>query len=148
MHDAHLYVLAAMKTYSTHRIITLHAHCIGESSATLFIPIKSLVRCFILGNSYQGYGQAEEVVKQISLAYMFCAPARSIAGLLKHVNSCTNNGKIGFLRTATRRTVATFMLHGAKKDEWLPSPTSLSGYVSGSSGTPCNKFYMLRPLLC
>jgi hypothetical protein len=93
MHDAHVNILAAMKTYGTSKIVTLQAHGVGDSFSTLFLPIKLLVRYSNMGIGYKDHEQVEKVVKQSGLRYVLARPARLLKG---------------------RRPISTFMATRAK----------------------------------
>lgn len=119
MHDAHVNVLAAMKTHGTRKIVTLQAHGVGDSFPTLFLPVKLLVRYSNMGIGYKDHEQVEQVVKQSGLSYVLARPVRFIEGPSAHVHFYGNKGEgLGSLKTATRASVATFLLDAVEKDEW------------------------------
>jgi hypothetical protein len=119
MHDAHVNVLAVMKTYGTRKLVTLQAHGVGDSFSTLFFPIKLLVRYSNMGIGYKDHEQVEKVVKQSGLSYVLARPARFIEGPSSQVHFYGNKGEgIGSLNTITRESVATFLLDAVEKNEW------------------------------
>ncbi|CAI6288174.1 unnamed protein product [Periconia digitata] len=119
MHDAHVNVLAAMKTHGTPKIVTLQAHGVGDSFATLFLPVKMLVRYSNMGVGYKDHEQVEHIIKQSGLSYVLARPARFVPGPSSPLHFYGNTGEgIGSLKTATRDSVATFLLDAVEKDDW------------------------------
>jgi hypothetical protein len=119
MHDAHVNVLAAMKTYNTPKIVTLQAHGVGDSFATLFLPVRLLVRYSNMAIGFKDHEQVDKVVKQSGLRYVLVRPTRFVAGPSQKVHLYGNTGEgIGFFTTTTRESVATFMLDAVEKDDW------------------------------
>jgi hypothetical protein len=119
MHDAHINVLAAMKTHGTRKIVTLQAHGVGESSPTLFLPVKLLIRYSNMGIGYKDHEQVDDVVKQSGLNYVLVRPTRFVEGPPARIQLYGNNGEgIGSFQTTTRESVATFLLDAVEKDEW------------------------------
>ncbi|PVI00659.1 NAD(P)-binding protein [Periconia macrospinosa] len=119
MHDAHVNVLAAMKTHGTRKIVTLQAHGVAESYSTLFLPVKMLVRYSNMGVGYKDHEEVEKVIKQSGLTYVLARPARFVPGPSAPLHFYGNKGEgIGSLSTATRDSVATFLLDAVEKDDW------------------------------
>ena len=119
MHDAHVNVLAAMKSHGTRKIVTLQAHGVGESFATLFLPVKLLVRYSNMSIGYKDHEQVEKVVKQSGVRYVLVRPARFVEGPAADVQSYGNTGEgIGSFKTATKESVARFLLDAVKNDGW------------------------------
>lgn len=118
MHDAHVNILAAMKIHNTRKIVTLQAHGVGDSFATLFLPVKLLVRHSNMAIGYKDHEQVDKLVKQSGLSYVLVRPARFVAGPSQKVHLYGDTGEgIGFFKTATRASVADFMLDAVEKDD-------------------------------
>lgn len=119
MYDAHVNVLATMKTHNTRKIVTLQAHGVGDSFATLFLPVKLLVRHSNMAIGFKDHEQVDELVKQSGLSYVLVRPARFVAGPSQNVHMYGNTGQgIGSFKAITRESVANFMLDAVERDDW------------------------------
>jgi hypothetical protein len=119
MYDAHVNVLAAMKAHGTRKIVTLQAHGVGDSFSTLFMPVKLLVRYSNMGIGFKDHEQVEKLVKQSGLSYVLARPVRFVEGLSAQLHFYGNQGEgVGSFKTATRESVATFLLDAVEKDDW------------------------------
>jgi hypothetical protein len=119
MHDAHVNVVAAMKTHNTGKLVTLQAQGVGVSFSSLFLPVKLLVRFSNMGIGYKDHEEVERVVKQSGLPYVLARPARFVDGTSAPMHYYSDTGKgIGSFATTTRESVATFLLDAIEKNEW------------------------------
>jgi hypothetical protein len=119
MRDAHTNILAAMEAHNTRKIVTLQAQGVGDSFPSLFMAVKMLVRYSNMGIGYKDHEEAEKLIKRSGQTFVLVRPARFVPGQAAPVHVYGNQGEgIGSFKTATRESVAIFLLDAVEKDEW------------------------------
>ncbi|TVY35100.1 Flavin reductase (NADPH) [Lachnellula subtilissima] len=119
MTDAHIALIAAMKTHGIRRLVTMSAFGVGDSMPNLILPMR-----FILSHSGVAYGYrdhigGEKVIRSSGLDWTIVKPAMLKDGERKEVTVWGNQGKgIGMMPKASRASVAGFLVKCAGSDEW------------------------------
>ncbi|KAL9131727.1 MAG: hypothetical protein Q9217_000402 [Psora testacea] len=119
MADSNGNVVEAMKKYGTKKIVIMQALGVGDSFPNLLCVMRWIIRHSNMAAQFEDHAKVDQEIKASGVNYVLARPTRLTEEELKPVRFYGSQGAgIGGFAGISRKSVASFLVDAAEKDDW------------------------------
>lgn len=128
MADSNRNVVDCMKKFGVRKVVVLQAFGVGYSWNNMSCLLRLLMSKSNMNYQYEDHNLSKKEVLASHVDYVFVRPCRLVEGIAGSMKVWPNDGKgVPLMATATRQSVARWMVDAAESTEWDNTAPVISG---------------------